>query len=183
MTENEIRDEPAGSGSILFPAVLLALVVSAWNLILAATGLYTSPMLGAIVLVIELAGLAVILVRTARRGYDYRRQVLVGLAVFFVVGVGAFASGLISWTVLAPDYLDVITPSYRSSLERAGGMGAAEIEQRVSEFREYSTPMRQSFVAFSGTLVRGLLFSLVLAIMIRSRSAPEASLLRDEGES
>jgi hypothetical protein len=156
---------------ILSTGILIGVLCSVWTLVMGYTGWYKDPTLSNVfflVIVIEIAGLAWGLRRTAREGRAYTGQILAGTMMSIVAGVIIIASSLLFTTVLFPNYPREIEQMFRTSLQQQG-RSDADIAAAVQANSASWTPMAQAMSGFIGTLVTGIVASAVIGWFVRKR--------------
>lgn len=153
----------------------LGLSVSLWTILMGVTGWYADPVMMNVffvVVLIQIGILAIVLAKT-RLSFGYGRQVAQGVGAS-AVGAGIiFFSSLLFTTVLFPDYFETLRAVHEAQLA-AEGLSADEIAARVEAAAGAQTPITQALSGVAGTLVTGLVVSLILAIFVRqkTRDAP-----------
>jgi len=152
MGMNTIQPGPTQQVAPVFRAgLMIGVIAAAYNMILAATGLYTNTALGWAVLGIEYLGVAWIMIHRDSDG-RFVRNLLVG-----TIGVAAIAlvlapSTWLQCTFVVPDYADVIVVGAVSQWESLG-LDAAEVAARADRLRQNYTPVRQAWFVFVGTFL------------------------------
>lgn len=126
------------------PAILLGLLVAAWMFAMGFLGWYKDPRLAVLfmlVVPIEIVVLVFTLRATADRTYG--RQVARGVLVAALAGLVIFSASIVFTTVAFPTYFE--------------------------DIRKPPKPVANAFAGFVGTVVTGLVSSLVIAIFARRK--------------
>jgi len=142
----------------------------AWTFVMGFTGWYKDPTLVNVfflVILIEVALLFVGLRKTApTRGYG--QQVLTGTLMAVVAAAIIFCGSLLFTTVAFPGYFQDVRAAQEEML-RAAGKTPAEIEAAVQAASAGQTPLANALAGVVGTVVTGLVASLVIAAFFRKR--------------
>lgn len=157
--------------------LVLGLVFAAYSTLVAVAGWYTNVVVSFwLLLALELAGACWALSRTARGGRGYLRQVLVGAAMFAVAAGVLFVQSYVTLRWVIPDYADVIVAAARERAV-ASANPPADLEARLVELHGMYRPILQATYVVPATIVTGLVFSSLAAIVFRARRPrrPEAS--------
>lgn len=150
--------------------VALGMSVSLWTILMGVTGWYADPVMMNVffvVVLIQIGILAILLAKTRHR-FGYGRQVAHGLVASAVGAAIIFGSSLLFTTVLFPDYFETLRAVHEAQLT-AEGLSADEIAARVEAAAGAQTPLMQALSGVFGTLVTGLVVSLILAIFLRRK--------------
>ena len=156
--------------AVLGTGLIIGVLCGVWMLVMGFTGWYKDPeLLNAffLVVLIEVAGLAWGLRRTAAEGRRYGAQVLAGTMMAVIAGLVIIGFSLVFTTVLFRDSFTEQQEAYRQSLQQ--GKTETEIAQELTARSAGATPMGQAMQGFMGTLITGILASAVLAVFYRSR--------------
>ncbi len=147
----------------------IGVLCAVWEIIMAATGWITSPDLMNLFYLVILIQVGVMVwglkLRAAERSYG--RQVLDGTCMSVIAGAFLFAFSLLLTTVLFPDLIDRMKAVQMQSLKNAG-RSEVEISQRLA----LQTPLIQALMGFAGTVLTGVLASLVIAVFARRKDRP-----------
>ena len=157
--------------SLIKYGVLLGILVVAWTFVMGITGWYKDPVLLNVfwvVVVIQIVLLVWALRRTAAAGRHYGAQVLAGTLISLFGGVLIFAGSLLFTTVVFPNYFAELTALQQQMLLEQG-KNAQEIRAAMELAAKTNTPIASAVSGFIGTLVTGLLASLVIAGFVRAK--------------
>jgi Protein of unknown function (DUF4199) len=160
---------------ILGAGVLIGVLCGVWMFVTGVAGWYKDPVMANafyLVIAIEIAGLVWGLRRTAREGRTYGGQIVAGTLMAIIAGVIIVVCSLVFTMLAFPDYFQAREAMDRRTLQ-AQGRSDREIVQMLSDEQATRTPMSEAMDGFIGTLVTGILSSAVIAIWIRTRSAPK----------
>jgi len=142
----------------------------AWTFVMGVTGWYKDPALVNaffLVILLEVALLVVGLRKTAAT-QGYGRQVLTGTLMAVVAAAIIFCGSLLFTTVAFPSYFQDVRAAQEEML-RAAGKTPAEIEAAVQAASAGQTPLANALAGVVGTVVTGLVASLVIAAFFRKR--------------
>jgi hypothetical protein len=148
--------------------IAIGVLCAVWQVIMANTGWITSPNrmnLFYLVVLIEIAVLIWALTQSAA-GNSYGRQVLAGTAMSGIAGVFLFLFSLVLTMVFFPNLINEMKTVQAQILKDAG-----RTEAEISAALSLQTPLIQALMGAVGTLVTGILASLVIAIFLRKKSA------------
>lgn len=157
---------------ILKTGIIFGVVVEIWALIFAAAGMHRSPSLGPlfsiVAIVLTVAFVAWGLVQTKALGKKYMGQVVSGVLICLVAAVIIFFGSLLLNYVVFPDFIQEAV-DVQMDIMAQRGMAQEEIEQQMSMTSFLFTPIAQAILGVVGTMVTGLIVSLILAIFIRQK--------------
>jgi hypothetical protein len=157
--------------TILKYGILLGVAVVVWTFVMGFTGWYKHPVLlnlFYVVIVVQIALLVSALKQTAAQGRRYAGQVMVGTLISMIGGVLIFGGSLLFTTVVFPNYFAEIT-AIQEQMLRDQGRSEEVIRATMEMAVKTNTPMASALAGFFGTIVTGLLASLVIAGMVRAR--------------
>jgi hypothetical protein len=162
---------------IIRGGIALGLVVMLWQFVFGFTGMYKNVqgamMFPLVATMIEIVVLYYLLRATAAEGRGYFGQVSAGTLASFLGGALIIASAIF-FLRLFPNYFNDIIAEYVRVLQ---GRSAAEVDSLLALQKPMQTPMWQATMGFLGTVITGLIVSLVMAIWIRGAkpAAPAAA--------
>jgi hypothetical protein len=157
--------------------VVMGALCVGWMFVMGLTGWYKDPQMVYaffLVIVLEIGALAWVLRQTALEGRGYGAQVRAGVLVSGIGAVVVFLGSLLFTTVAFPGYFEE-TRAVAEQMMRSRGLEEAEITRSLDEMRVAGTPLNQAVQGFLGTSVTGLLASLGLAAILRSKAAPSTA--------
>ena len=157
--------------SILKTAVALGLTCMAWQLVMGLTGWYLHPVLLNlfwIVILIQIGVMVWGLRLTAAEGRTYGGQVGAGVLMSVFGGVIIFFGSLLFTTVLFPHYFEDIRRVGEEVL-KAKGMSDAAVKAQLDLQAPMQTPFITALSGFFGTVVTGVVISLITAAFIRKK--------------
>ncbi|HSC25797.1 MAG TPA: DUF4199 domain-containing protein [Vicinamibacterales bacterium] len=159
---------------ILNTGLLIGIACAVWTFVMGVTGWYKDPALiwlfFAVIVPIQVLGIAWGLRQTAAEGRGYTNQIVAGAMISIVAGVIIIVSSLLFTTVAFPDYFQELADVNRELL-RQQGKSPAEIEETVKSSMAGASAMGHALQGFLGTLVTGILASAVIAIFFRARGS------------
>jgi hypothetical protein len=123
-----------------------------------------------LVIVLEIGELVWGLRRTAALGNNYMAQVLAGLAIAGIASIFIFCGSYLFTSVAFPNYFEEIRTLQAEQL-KAGGMAEDQIRAALDLARPMQTPVVNALMGVVGTMVTGLLASLVIAAFARAKKA------------
>ena len=161
---------------IVLPGLVLGVFVALLNLAASASGTYTHGSWFWIVLGIELVA-ALWFGRLATTSKSGTRRIMRAFRAWAsVLGSFTYAAVVIAvgtWltlTLVTPDYADVFAELARQQYE-AASMDAEQIDARVAEFRSQYRPHLQTGYVFVGTILTGMFFGILPALLAAVRRA------------
>jgi hypothetical protein len=162
--------------SIVKTAVVLGLTCMAWQLVMGLTGWYLHPVLLNlfwIVILIQIGVMVWGLRLTAAEGRTYGGQVGAGVLMSVFGGVIIFFGSLLFTTVFFPHYFEDIRRVGEEML-KAKGMSDAAVKAQLDLQAPVQTPFMSALTGFLGTVVTGLVISLITAAFIRKKETAAA---------
>ena len=160
--------------SILTTALVLGLSCMAWQLVMGLTGWYLHPVLLNlfwIVILIQIGVMVWGLRITAGEGRTYGKQVAAGVLMSVFGGIVIFFGSLLFTTVLFPHYFEDIRRVTEEVL-KAKGLSPDSIKSQMDLQATAQTPLVSALSGFIGTIVTGLIISLVVAAFVRKKEIP-----------
>ena len=160
--------------SIVKAGIALGLSVGVWMFVIGATGWYKNPdmawlfNLGAIL--IEIGVLIWGLKQTAAAGRRYGGQILAGLSICLVGGLIIVVVSMVFTGVVFTDVFDELEIMMADSMTNQG-MSEQQIEDALTMTAFTRTPLAQAIFGLIGTMISGLIISLITAAFVRSKSA------------
>jgi hypothetical protein len=150
--------------------LLIGVSVVVWTFVMGFTGWYLDPaLLNLFVLVIPIQiVLLVVGLRSSAAENGYGKQVLSGTLASLLASVLIFGGSILFTTVVFPSYFEEIRAVHTSMLERAG-KNPDEIRAEVEAMAATQTPFLQALFGAIGTIVTGLVSSLVIAAFARKK--------------
>jgi hypothetical protein len=145
----------------------IGILCGIWQLIMATTGWITSPNRMSLFYLVIVIQVAVLIwgMRQSAAEKSYGGQVLTGTAMSAVAGVFLFAFSLLLTTVLFPDLISEMRAAQAEVLREAG-----RTEAEISTRLRFQTPLIQAAMGLAGTVITGILASLVIAAFAHKRS-------------
>jgi TM2 domain-containing membrane protein YozV len=154
----------------------LGVLVVIWTFITGVTGWYRDPVLFNLFWLVILIQIGVMiwgLRLTAGEGRAYGGQVGAGVLMSLIGGVIIFLGSLLLTSVVFPSYFADIRQLGEEML-RAQGMSEEMIKAQLDQQAAFQTPFMSAFMGFVGTLVTGLLVSLIVGAFLRKKPEPAA---------
>jgi hypothetical protein len=157
--------------TILRYGLLMGVLCSAWTYFMGFSGWFRNPRLQLafwVVVLIEVVVLRAGLRARAAEGRRYWGLVADGTRIAIVASAVIFLGSLLFTTVVFPDYFAQLREVYTGMLQQQG-KSAAEIQQALAAQDAVQRPLPQASFGAIGTIVTGVLVSLVLARLARKR--------------
>jgi hypothetical protein len=155
--------------------VTLGVLVVIWMCIMGLTGWYKHPVLFNLFWIVILIQIGVMiwgLRLTAREGKSYGGQVGAGVLMSFIGGMIIFLGSLLLTSVVFPSYFADVR-QLSEELLRAQGISEEMVKAQLEQQAAFQTPFMSAFMGFVGTLVTGLVVSLIVGAFLRKK--PEAA--------
>jgi len=154
------------------PGISLGLLVALWTFVMGFTGMYKDPSLAwlfvPVAALIQVAVLVWALRVTAAQGRGYAGQVAAGLMISVVAAVIIFFGSILFTTVVFPNYFEEVRALGEQAL-RDAGRTEEEIRAMLAMQEKVQTPFLQAFFGVIGTVITGLIASLIVAIFVRDK--------------
>jgi hypothetical protein len=154
--------------------LIMAVLCEAWAFLYGFAGWYRSTATTSLfycVIVIQIAVLAWGLSATAREGRGYGGQIAAGTLMSLIAGVIIFFGAMLFTSVVFKDYFSV-TAALQEQAMKAKGLSEEQTRQMMAMIAKGQNPVAQGMAGFFGTVVTGVVVSLVLGIFIRAKKAP-----------
>ena len=159
--------------------IVLGVAAEIWAMLTIAMGLHQNPMtmmLFYLVILIQAGVLVWGLRMTRSQNKTYGGQVTSGLIISGIGAAVVFVGSLIITNVIFPNYLMEMQDGMRSFLENSG-MPADQIQMQMDDMTKSNTPIMSAIYGAIGTVVTGLILSLIIAAFVKAAPAagsPEA---------
>lgn len=150
--------------------LVLGLAVELWVYVMGILGWYKDPVLLNFFWLVILIQIGVLIwgLRLTADGKTYGAQVGAGVLMSLVGGVIIALGSILFTTVVFPNYFEELRAASEEMM-RKQVLSEEEIETQLDSMAPLQTPIMQAIQGFFGTLVTGLLASLVIAIFIRKK--------------
>jgi hypothetical protein len=152
--------------SVLKAGLTIGILCAIWQIVMVMSGWMTNPKFISLFYLVVLIEILVLIwglkLTAATNGYG--SQVLAGTGMSVVAGIFLF---LFSWLLmnrLFPNLLGEVTAMQVGNLKAAG-----RSESEISAFVALQTPLINAIQGFIGTVLTGLLASLLMAIFLRRK--------------
>ena len=156
---------------IIKVGVVLGLLVSLWTFTMGFTGWYKNPRLVSLffmVIPIQIAVLVWGMKRAARGARTYLGIAAGGTLMSVIGGVIIFLGSLLFTMVVFPNYFEELR-TMGAEMMRTQGLSETEITARIHNAARFQNSFMQAFFGFLGTVVTGLISSLVIAAFVRKK--------------
>lgn len=159
--------------TIVTAGIVLAVLVGVWMFVGGFAGWYRDPGLAwtftAGAILVQIGVLVWGLMKTARAGRRYLGQVGSGLLISIIGGVLLIFVSLLFTTVAFPDYFDQVAEMSAEAWEGAG-MTDEQIDAMLEKTAMMRTPWFGAISGLIGTMVTGLIISLITAAFVRAKA-------------
>lgn len=159
--------------TILKSGIVLGVLVEIWTYLMGFTGWYKDPALMNlffVVIAIQIAVLMWALKRTAAEGRGFGGQVGAGTLISLIGGVFVIVGSLIFTMAVFPNYFADLAAIQEQQL-RAAGQSEDQIRQVMEMTAKTSTPVMQALFGFLGTMVTGIVVSMIIGAFVRAKKA------------
>jgi hypothetical protein len=155
--------------------IVLGVLCSLWTYVLGFTGWYKDPVLMNVFYIVFFIEIAVLIwgLKQTAETKGYGGQVVSGLIISAVGGVIIFVNSIIFTSVVFPNYFEEIRIVYVEML-RTEGKSEEEIKMVIDALAGSQTPVMGAIYGFVGTVMTGLIASLLIAIGYKKKDAPAA---------
>ena len=150
--------------------VVLGLLCVAWTFVMGFTGWYKDPALLNLFFLVILFEIGVLIwgLRQTAAEKNYFGQVLAGLAIAGIASIFIFFGSMLFTSVVFPGYFEEIRTLQAEQL-KGGGMAEEQVRATVDAMRPLQTPLINALSGVVGTMVTGLVASLVIAAFVRKK--------------
>ena len=150
--------------------IWLGVLVSVWTLLMGVTGWYKHPVMLNLFWVVILIEVAVLLwaLRKTAATTEYLGQVGNGALVAVIGAVIIFCGSLLFTSVLFPNYFEELR-TIQAEMLRGSGRTEAEVKAAIDLAAPMQTPVMNAVMGAVGTVVTGILASLIIAIFHRKK--------------
>lgn len=159
--------------TILKAGIVLGVLVEIWTYLMGFTGWYKDPALMNlffVVIAIEIAVLMWALKRTAAEGRGWGGQVGAGTLIALIGGVFVIVGSLIFTMVVFPNYFTDLA-AIQEQMLRTSGQSEEQIRQTMEMTAKTSTPVMQACFGFLGTLITGIVVSMIIGAFVKAKKA------------
>jgi hypothetical protein len=157
---------------IWMAGIVLGASVAVWNLVYGSLGLYSDPRTAwtftVVAILIEVGVLVWGLSGTAKDGRRYWGQVGAGLLICLVAVAIIVPASMLFTGVLFPAYFDELAAMQAESWAGAG-LSDEEIDALLERSAFTRTPVVAALLGAIGTMVTGLIVSLITAAFVRTK--------------
>lgn len=152
--------------------IVLGLLEAIWMFLMGLTGMYKHPILALAFLVVIPIHIGVLIwaLRKTATSNGYGAQVWAGVLISIVGAVLIFGASLLLTKVLVPTYVDDLLGMQQQMLQQMN-LSEEQIAKMMADAKMRLTPTSQAFQGVIGTVVVGLVISLIAAIWLRRKPA------------
>jgi hypothetical protein len=161
--------------SALKSGVVLGLLVVAWTFLMGITGWYIHPKLLNLFWIFILIQIVVMIrgLKGTAAGASYGSQLKAGAMMSVIGGVIIFCGSILFTSIVFPHYFEELRTVGQEVLRSQG-----KSESEVKAFLDAQAPMQTTFMqalfGFLGTMVTGVIVSLIAAAFLKGKSATES---------
>lgn len=154
--------------------IILGLLVVAWTFIMGITGWYKHPTLLNLFWLVIIIQIVVMIwgLKGTSAGATYGSQVKAGTMMSVIGGVIILCGSLVFTGVVFPHYFEELRTVGEELLKSQG-----KTESEVKSLLDAQAPMQTSFMqalfGFIGTLVTGVIVSLIAAVFLKGKPTAE----------
>ena len=155
--------------------IVLGVAAEIWSIFVIAIGLHHNPMtllIFYLVIFIQAGVLFWGLRMTAAQGKTYGGQVVSGLIISAIGAAIIFVGSLILTSYVFPNYFVEVSEGLRAFLQ-SQGMPEADIQMQLDSMASSNTPMQNAISGVIGTLVTGLILSLIIGAFVKAKPGAE----------
>lgn len=159
--------------TILKAGIVLGVLVEIWTYLMGFTGWYKDPALMNlffVVIAIQIAVLMWALKRTAAEGRGWGGQVGAGTLISLIGGVIIIVGSLIFTMVVFPNYFTELA-AVQEQMLRTAGQSEEQIKLAMDMTAKTSTPVIQAGFGFLGTMVTGIVVSMIIGAFVKAKKA------------
>jgi hypothetical protein len=155
---------------IVKSGIWLGVLCVLWTLVMGVTGWYKHPVLLNLFWVVVLIEIGVLIwgLRQTAATTPYLGQVGNGTLIAVIGAAIIFCGSLLFTTVLYPHYFEELR-AIQTAMMHNDGRTDAEIQAALEMGRIFQTPVVNALMGVVGTIVTGLLASLVIAAFTRKK--------------
>lgn len=152
--------------------VLIGGLCAVWTFVMGFTGWYKHPVLlnAFWVVVLIQIGVLVWALRQTAAERSYWGQVGAGTLMSVIAGAILFCSSLLFTVVVFPHYFEDLRAMH-GELLRSAGTPEADVKAQVEAAAASETPLMQAVSGLIGTVMTGLVASLIIGAFARRRTA------------
>ena len=157
--------------TIVGGGLLIGILCAFWTFVMGFTGWYKNPAMMPAFFVVILIQLVVILrglKQTAAQGRTYGGQVAAGTLMSLVAGLIVIGSSLLFTMVAFPEYFAELRV-VQAEMLKADGKTEAQIAAELEMASQTQTPVMQALFGFIGTMVTGVVGSLIIGAFYRKK--------------
>ena len=162
------------SSDFLTKGLLLALILMVIDLIGGFAHLRFETWFKWIGTIVEVVVLIVFCIQFGKQktdGVSFGNVFGYGFKVSLVLAVLIMIYSLISVFLIFPEYVDQLLQQTRAGMEAKGNMSEAQIDQGIAMTKKFMTPVPLAIFAFLGTLIVGIIGSLLGAAFTKKSEA------------
>lgn len=151
--------------------IILGVLCGAWTYIMGILGWYKDPALLNLFWVVVIIQFIVLFLGLKITGTQntYGQQVGTGTLMSFIGSVIIFISSLLFTTLFFPNYFVELEELNRQILTESG-KSVDEVEMLVNQMSAMQTPFFQALFGMIGTIVTGLIISLILGVVFKKKN-------------
>ena len=157
--------------------IVLGLAAEVWTILTLALGLHQNPMTLLVFYLVILIQAGVLywgLRMTAAQGKTYGGQVVSGLIISAIGAAIIFVGSIIITSYIFPNYFMEVEEGLRTFLQ-SQGLPEADIQMQIDSMASSNTPLQNAINGVIGTLVTGLILSLIIGAFVKAKPGAETT--------
>jgi hypothetical protein len=159
--------------SIYKPGIYIGVLCGLWQLVMGLTGWYKDPALYNMFFLVILIQVGVLIwgLKQTAQTKSYGGQVGAGTLMSLVAGGLIIIVSILFTGLFFPKYFEEVR-SMMTGMYKVQGKSDQEIASLISAAEWSETPIMTALSGFLGTMVTGLVASLIIAIFLRKKAQP-----------
>ncbi|MCC6739475.1 MAG: DUF4199 domain-containing protein [Planctomycetia bacterium] len=156
---------------LLLPGVVLALLLAGWMYVIGFMGWYKDAKLAAtfwLVVPIQIVVLTLVIKSAAKQGAGFVGKFARGAGTSLVASPLVFLNSILFTQVVFPHYFDELRAMQESML-RAQGIPESQVTEALKAAAGMQNPYLYALFGAIGTVVTGVLVSLVVSMFVKKR--------------
>lgn len=156
----------------LLPGIVLAVLLAGWMYVIGFMGWYKHPTMQFLfwfVVVIQIAVMTFVIKRAANEGLGFAGKFGRGAGTALVAAPLIFLNSLVFTQVVFPNYFEEIRHAQEDIL-RKQGIPESQVTEALKTAAAVQTPALQAVFGAIGTVVTGLVVSLVASALVKKKA-------------
>lgn len=156
----------------LVPGLVLALLLAGWMYVIGFMGWYRHPTMQYLfwlVVAIQVVVLTLVIRREANQGAGFATKFVRGAGTSAIAAPLVFLNSLLFTQVVFPNYFEEIRAA-QESLLRSQGLPESQIKETLQIAASMQNPYLQALFGAIGTIVTGIVVSLVASAVVKKKA-------------